>query len=96
MRVRVEADLESQVVTWSMANGILTLKFTPIGQRGWPDRLFFGDHGRLALVELKRPGEKPEPLQLIRIKELNVRGIPATWSSDFHHCIDFLHRELLA
>ena len=38
-----------------------------MGNQGWPDRLVLLPGARLGFLELKRPGEEPEPLQVERL-----------------------------
>lgn len=50
------------------------LKFIPNLKRGMPDRLVLLPQGRTILVEVKAPGEKLEPLQRKRKKQLTRMG----------------------
>ena len=54
--------------------GGLCLKFVSPGWEGAPDRLILFPEGRIFFVEVKRPGEKPRPLQLKRHEELRKLG----------------------
>lgn len=45
-----------------------------LGVAGFPDRLVFAPGGRFALAELKRPGERPRPLQRLVIRRLRRLG----------------------
>jgi hypothetical protein len=54
-------------------------KFVSPGNNGVPDRLCLLPGGRIIFVEVKRPGEKPRPQQLKRIRELVELGQQATW-----------------
>lgn len=54
--------------------GGLCWKFTSPGTRRVPDRLCILPNGRTIYIELKRPGEVPEPLQSKRHKQLRDRG----------------------
>lgn len=45
---------------------------------GLPD-LMFVDHGQLYVIEVKRPGEKPTPLQEATMKNLSNSGARVTW-----------------
>ena len=55
--------------------GGLAAKWVSPGMAGVPDRIVFLPGGRIIFVELKRPGEKPTPLQN-RIIEM-LRGLGA-------------------
>lgn len=50
------------------------LKFISPGMRGVPDRVVLLPGARTIFVELKAPGEKPEPLQVKRAAELRELG----------------------
>lgn len=69
-----ESKIEKELVDQVKAIGGLAWKFVSPGTRGVPDRLVILPGGRTIYVELKRPGEKPEPLQLKRHRELEARG----------------------
>lgn len=43
--------------------GVLGVKFTTPGRKGYPDRIFFIPGGKPLLIEFKRDGEDPEPYQ---------------------------------
>lgn len=49
------------------------LKFNST-KSGMPDRLILTPKGRAYFVEMKKPGEKPRPLQLKRKKDLEILG----------------------
>ena len=58
------SELEKWCVKQAEKAGYLTYKFDRLGgKKGWPDRGLWGPKGRHYLVEFKRPGEKPSPLQ---------------------------------
>lgn len=43
---------------------------------GFPDR-FYAKNGRVVLIEFKRDGKEPTPIQYQRIKELQNAGVEA-------------------
>jgi len=43
--------------------GVASAKLATPGRRGIPDRIFWVPGGRPLLIEFKRPGEEPRPLQ---------------------------------
>ncbi len=55
--------------------GGLALKFVSPSMRGVPDRIVFLPEGRIVLVELKRPGEVPEPHQARLHERLRRLGV---------------------
>lgn len=66
----IEAYLREQV---KQAGG-RAYKFVSPGNDGVPDRLVCFPHGQAYFVELKAPGKKPRPLQVIQIKRLRDLG----------------------
>lgn len=68
-----ESGAEQKTCRWCDARGIVHFKLTPLGQRGWNDRLFLLPL-RPLLIEFKAPGEDPRKLQAYRhliLSELN-------------------------
>lgn len=57
-----EADLETVFRALCRQAGCLVEKVAPT-RRGMPDRIVLAPGGRIFLVELKRTGEKPTPIQ---------------------------------
>ena len=69
-----EKDLERKLVKSVKAMGGICPKFTSPGFDGVPDRLVLLPGGKLAFVEVKRPGQKPRPLQQARHEMLKRLG----------------------
>lgn len=61
------------VMAVKAADGIAP-KFTSPGFTGMPDRIVLLPGGHMAFVEVKAPGKKPRPLQLIRHELLRRLG----------------------
>lgn len=57
--------------------GFLCFKFTS-GDNGVPDRIIIGN-GQVVFTEVKAPGEKPRPDQVMMLKKINQRGVPAVY-----------------
>jgi len=69
-----ERDVEQALVRHVRICGGLALKFISPGVDGVPDRICLWPGGRLAFVEVKRPGAKPRPLQVRRAEQLRELG----------------------
>lgn len=61
-----EREIERRLVETVKKKGGIAPKWVSPGFDGVPDRLIFLPRGRFAMVELKREGEKPRPLQVAR------------------------------
>lgn len=92
----LEADLEKAVVAWATAHKVLFFKLNLRGNVGWPDRLFVFPNGMHVYLELKRKGERPEPLQDHRLATLNRRKVHAYWSDNYYDCIRILEAALVS
>ena len=66
--------IEKELAARTRAMGGIAPKFTSPGFDGMPDRLVLLPGGRMGLVELKAPGRKPRPLQLVRHRLLRRLG----------------------
>ena len=73
MIVIFEKDLEKRLVREIEKLGGEALKFNST-KSGMPDRLILIPKGRAYFVEMKKPGEKPRPLQLKRKRDLEKLG----------------------
>jgi len=72
MRNVTELPIETWVVREALTRfGVDSLKLNLQGNRGWPDRLFLLPE-RPFLVEFKRPGNEPDPLQAERLATLKI------------------------
>lgn len=69
----LESAIESYFEAQAKRQGFLCWKFISPSQDGVPDRVLIG-HGITAFVELKRPGEKPRPLQRFILKTMEEHG----------------------
>ena len=69
-----ERTIEQKLAARARAMGGIAPKFTSPGFDGMPDRLVLLPGGRMGFVELKAPGRKPRPLQLVRHRLLRRLG----------------------
>ena len=69
-----ERMIEQKLAARVKAMGGIAPKFTSPGFDGMPDRLVLLPGGRMGFVELKAPGRKPRPLQLVRHRLLRRLG----------------------
>lgn len=72
-----EGTIEKYLKKEANKHGFLCLKFTS-GDNGVPDRILIGN-GQVVFTEVKAPGEKPRPDQVVMIKKINQRGVPAVY-----------------
>ena len=81
MRI-LEASVEGPATEYAEKIGYISLKFTPKGQRGWPDHVFINLYGHHVYIEFKKLGQKPRKLQRYRLKQLTERGVAAYWTDN--------------
>lgn len=70
-----EKDIEAHLIKQIKRLGGLCYKFVSPGQAGVPDRIIFYK-GKTILVELKVPGAKPRPNQVMQINRIKSQAIP--------------------
>lgn len=69
-----ERDVERQLIDEVKKRGGLCEKWIS-GTVGWPDRIVILPDGKVGFVEVKRPGEKPSPIQIYRHEKLRQLGV---------------------
>ena len=69
-----EKALEKYLVDRVKLKKGMCLKYYNAGAPGWPDRIVMMPGGVTAWVELKSRGEKPRPLQRLRLEWLRDNG----------------------
>ena|SRR5882672_778261 len=84
---KLESDVQSSVTEWARERGIECSKLNT--DNGYPDYIFWLPL-RPALIEFKRPDEKPSPLQLHRIGILLELGYDVTVADTKEKAIRFL------
>ncbi|MDD6826651.1 MAG: VRR-NUC domain-containing protein, partial [Oscillospiraceae bacterium] len=70
----LEKDIERKLVSEAKKRGCIPVKLLSASFNGLPDRLILSPGGKCSFIELKRPGEKPRPLQLSRHRLLRQLG----------------------
>lgn len=70
----LEKEIEQELVKKVQGLGGWCLKLISPSVSGLPDRLLLLPKGKLAFVEVKRPGQKPRLLQIKRMKQLQSFG----------------------
>lgn len=69
-----ENQIEQTLVRAVKRRGGVCPKWVSPGLDGVPDRIILLPDGKLGFAELKAPGEKPRPLQSVRLRQLNALG----------------------
>lgn len=90
MNSGLESVVEGAVCRWADMNGIRHLKLNGSGNRSYPDRLFFIPGGRPVLIEFKKQGKEPEPLQGFVIEALREINYEVYWTDDKDEAIGWL------
>lgn len=75
----LEYSIEEKADAYATGEGYLIFKFTPMGQRGWPDKVYISRTGVHVYIEYKRPGKKPRKLQDHRLAQMKGRGCNVHW-----------------
>jgi hypothetical protein len=89
----LEKTIEGRVVSWARKRGIkVKKKFAG----DLLDRYFFLPHGRLFIIEFKRPGGKLSPRQGRVIKELEELGYDVEVHDNAEEAIEAIQRRLEA
>lgn len=71
-----ESTVERRFTLLARRHGGVAFKWVSPGRAGVPDRILMLPGGRLFLVELKRPGGRPRPLQVAMHRRLAALGFP--------------------
>ncbi len=76
---KIERDLVSLVFSYRGE----CIKLQGVGNKSKPDRLCLFPGGRVWFVELKKPGKKPDPLQLLMHAKLREMGfnVSVIWNA---------------
>lgn len=69
----LESVIQARIIKRMEARGYYVIKLLLTNKNGIPDLLCLKD-GKASFIEVKRPGEKPRPLQEYRHNELRELG----------------------
>ena len=72
----LESAIQRKIIKRYEDDGYLVVKIGLCNKGGFPDLMLLKD-GKASFVEVKRPGQKPQPLQEYRLKELRDAGSDA-------------------
>lgn len=72
----LESAIQRKIIKRYEDDGYLVVKLSLTNKNGFPDLMLLKD-GKASFVEVKRPGQKPRPLQEYRLKELRDAGFDA-------------------
>lgn len=89
-----ERDIEAYLRERVKALGGWAAKWVSPGNNGVPDRLVILPGGRIVMAELKAPGRKPDPLQVVQHKRLRALGCDVR-VIDSKEQVDDMLRELM-
>lgn len=68
-----ESEIQRRIIQRYESAGWLVVKIGLCNKNGFPDLMMLKD-GKAMFVEVKRPGERPRPLQIYRQEELKAKG----------------------
>lgn len=79
MRKHEEQDIQTKVISYLHSICFLPIKYNAIGyyaKSGIPDIICCSNTGRFVAIEMKKPGEKPRPLQKAYLDSINaINGV---------------------
>jgi Holliday junction resolvase len=77
----LERDIQARIIRRYQKQGYMVVKVILTNKDGFPDLMLLKD-GIASFIEVKRPDQKPRPLQEYRIKELRENGFEVQVLSD--------------
>ena len=84
-----EQQIQSQVIKYLESTGAYVVKVITSNHSGTPD-ICACLNGRWVSIEMKKPGAKPEPLQLHHLQMIQKAGGLATWATSLSQVQNFL------
>ncbi len=85
----LESYEEAKVREWAELYGWWVSKFTALGKRGVPDRIFIRS-GIVVFIEMKKHGKEPTRQQLKRHNEMRAHGAIVHWADRHEDAIAIL------
>jgi hypothetical protein len=73
-----EQQIQAKIIKKLEAQGYYVIKLVQTNKPGIPDLIAIPRDSNVEFIEVKRPGKKPSPLQVYRMKELNEHGIKSS------------------
>jgi Holliday junction resolvase-like predicted endonuclease len=73
-----EQQIQSKIIKKLEAQGYYVIKLVQTNKPGIPDLIAIPRDSNVEFIEVKRPGNKPSPLQVYRMKELKEHGIKSS------------------
>ena len=70
-----EQKIQTKIIKKLESKGYYVIKLIQTNKPGIPDLVAIPKNSNVEFIEVKRPGNKPSPLQEYRMKELNEHGI---------------------
>ena len=97
MKQHKEQDIQTSIISYIKSIGGLQIKQNQIGiygQAGVPD-IIACIKGRFVGIEVKRPGQKPKPIQEAFLDAINKKGGIGLWADNLDKVKDTLKKENL-
>jgi Holliday junction resolvase len=69
-----ESEIQRKIILFLESHGWLVVKIIQCNKNGWPDLEAIRKFPEKVYIEVKRPSERPEPLQEYRMKKLREMG----------------------
>lgn len=85
-----ESKIEKHLVEEVEKLGGWAIKFVPTFAAGFPDRIVLLPRGRIFFIELKAPGQKARPLQILIHKKLSRLGFEVLVLDSIHSVNQFI------
>lgn len=83
-----ESKLQTKILLFLRNRGFIAEKME-FFHNGYPDIFALRD-GEVYFIEVKGEGEKPKPLQLIRLEELDNHGAITIWIDNWDDFMSFM------